>query len=122
MGYWCWNGQKNINRTYKSNVLKLLENGDLVSGSADKTIQIWNIEDGTVKRTLSGHTKYVFALKGLDNGDLISGSYDGTIKIWDVGTGLVKKEMNVSSRINSLEMLQNGDLVSASDESIIVWD
>ena len=100
----------------------LLDANRLVSGSDDKTIKIWNVEDGTVKRTLTGHTHYVNALKGLDNGDLVSGSEDGTIKIWDVGTGLVKKEMDVDTRINSFEMLQNGDLVSASEESIIIWD
>ena len=62
-------------------------------------------------------------MKGLDNGDLVSWSNDGTIKIWDVETGLVKNEKNVDSVIiNSFVMLQNGDLVSASDKSIIVWD
>ena len=37
------------------NRLTLLPSGDLVSGSCDCTIIVWNIEDGTVKRTLKGH-------------------------------------------------------------------
>ena len=100
----------------------MLQNGDLVSGSADTTIKIWNTEGETVKRTLTGHTEYVFALKILNNGDLASGSGDGTIKVWDVETGIIKKNLKVDSKINSFELLENGNLVSASEKSIIIWD
>jgi WD40 repeat protein len=41
----------------------LLQNGDLASGSANRTMKIWNIINGTLKRILNGHTEYVFALK-----------------------------------------------------------
>jgi WD40 repeat protein len=51
------------------NVLVLLANGDLVKGSEDQTIKIWNIKAGFVKRTLEEHKNYVYALKALDNGD-----------------------------------------------------
>ena len=97
----------------------MLENGDLVSGD-DKTIKIWNVDDGTVKRKLNGHTQYVNAFKVLGNGDLVSGSKDGTIKIWDVDSGTVKKDIKVNSEINSFALLENEDLVSASNESIII--
>jgi hypothetical protein len=33
----------------------VLQNGDLASGSY-KEIKIWNVIDGTIKRTLNGHT------------------------------------------------------------------
>ena len=52
-------------------MLTQLEYGDLVNVSTDRTIKIWNTEDGTVKRTLTGHSKYVFALKELDNRDFV---------------------------------------------------
>ena len=45
----------------------------------------------------------------------MSGSYDGKISIWDVETGTVKKSIEVDAKINSFEVLQSGDLVSASD-------
>ena len=101
----------------------MLENGDLVSGSLDTTIKIWNIEDGTVRRTLSGHTEKVLALQVLDNGDLVSGSSDGTIKIWDVENGTLKKDIEVNSdaEINALIVLPNGDLVSEYNDSIQIW-
>jgi WD40 repeat protein len=105
--------------------LIVLQNGDLVSGSGDTTIKIWDVDRGTVKSTLIGNTKNVFVLKLLANGDLASGSGDGAIKIWNVENGTVKKDMNINnkfSRVNSLEELKSGELVSGSDTSILIWE
>jgi WD40 repeat protein len=66
--------------------LTILQNGDLVSGSDDSTIKIWNPNDGTLKRTLNGHTGWVRSLTTLPNGDLVSGSDDCRIKIWNTGS------------------------------------
>jgi WD40 repeat protein len=53
----------------------------LACDSADNTIKILNPIDGTLSRTLNGHTHWVNALTFLKNGDLASGSADRTIKI-----------------------------------------
>jgi WD40 repeat protein len=74
-----------------------------------------NLEDATVKRTLTGHKNTILAFEALDNGDIVSSSSDKTIKIWSVETGKVKKDIQVNSAINSLEVLPNGYLVSASN-------
>jgi WD40 repeat protein len=81
----------------------VLNNGDLASGSWDKTIKIWNATDGTLKRTLYGHTDYVYALAALNNGDLASGSRDSTIKIWNPVDGALKR--NISSGATALTVL-----------------
>ena len=52
----------------------MLQNGDLVSGTHDSTIKIWNTDDGTLKRTLYGQTWGVKALSAVQNGELASGS------------------------------------------------
>ena len=64
------------------NSLIQLENGLLASGSADKTIKIWD-KDFKCINTLSGHRYNVFSLIQLENGLLASGSEDNTIKIRD---------------------------------------
>jgi WD40 repeat protein len=61
-------------------------------------------------------------LKELENRDLVSGSADGTIKIWDTESGIVKKEIKAGSCVNSFEVLPNGDLISATENSILIWD
>jgi WD40 repeat protein len=104
--------------------LVLLNNGHLASGSADKTIKIWDILCGTVKRTLNGHTDIVYKLVLLANGDLVSGSHDNTIKIWNIEEGSVKRTLiGHSEYVIALKVLDNGDLVSGSGDSTIkIWD
>ena len=45
-----------------------------------------------------------------------------TIKIWDIESATSKKEINLYSEINYFDTLENGNLISASDESVIIWE
>ena len=54
----------------------------IASGSADKTIKIWNVETGTCTRTLKGHTDWVDSVCALDANRIASGSADKTIRIY----------------------------------------
>ena len=51
-----------------------------VSGSADNTIKLWDIEAGKVTHTLFGHIEGVWAVAS-DKLRLVSGSHDRTIKV-----------------------------------------
>ena len=62
--------------------LAVLANGDLASGSWDKTIRVWSSDTGKCKQVLKGHTSQVLSLAVLANGDLASGSADNTIRLW----------------------------------------
>jgi WD40 repeat protein len=95
------------NHTDAVKVLTVLSNGNLASGSNDRTIKIWNSETRTLIRTLTGHTGFVLCLKEIGS-DLASGSTDLKIKIWDLTTGLEKKSINSFHRPNSIEYLSNG--------------
>ena len=57
----------------------------LVSGSVDKTIKIWNIEDRSIMSTLSGHKGGVSALCSVKEGVFVSGSWESLI-IWSKPT------------------------------------
>jgi WD40 repeat protein len=104
-------------------VLTALPNGDLVTGLTDMTIKIWNPNDGTLKRTLNGHTGRVYSLTTLSNGDLVSGSFGQSIQIWNPNDGTLKRTFNGhTDRVYSLTTLPNGDLVSGSyDKTIKIW-
>ena len=69
---------------HKESILCLckISNKILASGSWDKTIKIWNIEDRSIMSTLSGHTFAVSVLCYVKEGVFISGSYDKSLIIW----------------------------------------
>jgi F-box/WD-40 domain protein MET30 len=54
----------------------------LISGSLDNTIRIWDIESGTVTKTLFGHIEGVWGVAA-DKLRLVSASHDRTIKVWN---------------------------------------
>ena len=63
----------------------------LATGSADKTIQLWNMEmeySDQPLHILAGHTEGITAIDFSVNGKLLaSGSSDRTVRLWDVATG-----------------------------------
>ncbi len=55
----------------------------LITCSADKTVRIWNAENASATKTLSGHTDQVFAVAVSPDGELIaSGTWNGEVKVW----------------------------------------
>jgi RNA polymerase sigma factor, sigma-70 family len=73
------------------NVVKITPNNQtLISGSADKTIKLWNLEKKELVHTFNGHIGWISCLAiSSDSKFLVSGSTDKTIKLWD----LTKKQL-----------------------------
>ena len=68
---------------HSSGVLSVAFNDDgseLASGSDDKSVRVWKIENGETIQTLNGHSGSVYLVcYGRDSDILVSGSYDKTI-------------------------------------------
>ncbi|MCA1992857.1 MAG: serine/threonine protein kinase, partial [Coleofasciculus sp. S288] len=98
----------------------------LASGSADKTIKIWNLDSAAVPYTLSGHLNLIDAVAFSPDGcTLASGSWDYTIKIWQVETGeLLHTLCGHSGWIKSVAISPDGqNLASGSaDKTIKIWN
>jgi len=60
----------------------------IVSGSRNKTVKIWDVRSGKCTQILKGHNNCVNSVAiSLDGKTVVSGSYDKTVKIWDVNSG-----------------------------------
>ncbi|MCT7952883.1 serine/threonine protein kinase [Ancylothrix sp. C2] len=60
----------------------------LASGSSDKTIKLWQLDNGKLLATFTGHSDDVNSLAFSPEGQyLASGSLDRTIKLWQLDTG-----------------------------------
>jgi WD40 repeat protein len=62
------------------------DNQHALSGSTDKTVKLFNVNDGTVLRTFKHHTEDVYCLALLPDGlRFVSGSADKTARIVEIG-------------------------------------
>jgi len=70
----------------------LSPNGTQVcSGSLDKTIKIWNLNQGSDYREFQGHRDFVLSVAYSPDGDyIVSGSKDKTVHFWDLNEGLAQ--------------------------------
>lgn len=59
-----------------------LPNRRICSCSKDKTLRIWNLENGNTEKILRAHTDYVRCLYFMRDGRILSGSDDRTIRMW----------------------------------------
>ncbi|NJM34772.1 MAG: hypothetical protein HC850_08735 [Rhodomicrobium sp.] len=97
----------------------------LVSGSADYTAIVWDVERGVLEHNLRGHQGHIFALAFTpDNTRVVTGSYDKELRIWRLSDGRqIAKMPGHGDRVRSLAMGPDGTIYSGdSSGEIRVWD
>ena len=116
--------------------------GMVLTGSGDKTVKIWSLNDYSCIRTLEGHTNSVLKVIWLpsptpiaNNDDesthkpskrptqIASAGGDGLLKVWDASTGEVATTLdNHTDRIWALTANpETGMLVSGGGDSVVTF-
>ena len=87
----------------------------VLSGSKDKTIKLWDVRTGRLLRTLKGHADAVQSVAFLPNGQqAVSGSRDATVKLWDLLNGeLVRTYKGHNCCVNSVAVSANGEMIAS---------
>jgi WD40 repeat protein len=98
----------------------------IASGSADKTIKLWNVLSGREMRTLTGHEYSVLSVAFSPDGKTVaSGSEDNTVRLWDVANG---RELYALVRdlgyVESIAFSPDDKTLAIGswDKSIRLWD
>lgn len=98
----------------------------LAVGTEDHIIRLWDVAQGHLLYTLSGHENRITALAFSHDGKTIaSGSQDNTIKLWDVDQGqLLRTLSGHTDDVTAVAFNPDGKtLASASqDNTIKLWD
>ncbi|KAH7907352.1 hypothetical protein BJ138DRAFT_1014627, partial [Hygrophoropsis aurantiaca] len=121
--------RKTIKSSSQQVAVAFSSNGkQVVSGSHDGTICIWDVYTGNpVIEPLTGHTGYVTSVAfSPDDKQVVSGSHDGTICIWDTHTGslMIDPLTGHTGQVTSVAFSPDGkQVVSGShDRTICIWD
>jgi eukaryotic-like serine/threonine-protein kinase len=101
----------------------------LLSGSHDKTMRLWDIASGRENQTFNGHKSPVTAVAfGLPGSMLAaSGSSSGLVRLFSISSGKIQKLLEGHrSRVNQLLFAGNRSnpwlLSCSNDGTIILWD
>jgi WD40 repeat protein len=118
--------QKTFNNTHYGAIQDManLNSNNFATSSSDRTIKIWNLSDGSLIKTLTGHENSVTLLlyagsKFLLDGHLVSASSDGTMKVWNVATGQIEASIE-KSKIYSLSLLSDNDSIMIGLDSSVM--
>lgn len=119
-------------------VLTLYADGKTVAtGSADKTIEVWNKADTDKPlHTLTGHTGGITAMDfSIDAKLLVSGSSDKTVRLWDITTGhSIQTFTGHTSEVGAVTFLEDKALAGIalaktktlasgdSDGTVFIWN
>jgi WD40 repeat protein/energy-coupling factor transporter ATP-binding protein EcfA2 len=98
----------------------------ILSGSADDSLRLWDIESGTEIRRFEGHTDDVTSVAFSPDGSIIlSGSADDSLRLWDIESGMeIRRFEGHTDDVTSVAFSPNGRTIlsGSADTSLRLWD
>ena len=102
------------------------DGSQIVSGSKDKNVRIWDAKTGKNIQTLNGHADAVTCVCfSPDGSQVVSGSEDKTVRIWDAKTGKnIQTFIAHDSYITAIDYSPDGEFIATgcNDNSMKIWN
>ncbi|KAF4604861.1 U3 small nucleolar RNA-associated protein 13 [Pleurotus pulmonarius] len=98
----------------------------LATGSGDKTIKLWSLEDWSCVKTFEGHTNSVLRVDFINAGmQLVSSASDGLVKLWNVKDEECTATMdNHEDKVWALAVSSDDKIIvsGAADSVVTFWE
>jgi WD40 repeat protein/DNA-binding CsgD family transcriptional regulator len=98
----------------------------LATGDADGKTYLWQVEDGKLLFTFTGHSSWVKSVAFSPDGRILaSGSDDQTVKLWDVQDGKCLATLQGHSNwVRSVAFTPDGQILASGseDQTVKLWD
>ncbi|MBN3905482.1 MAG: hypothetical protein HWQ35_02490 [Nostoc sp. NMS1] len=98
----------------------------LATGDADGKTYLWQVEDGKLLFTCTGHSGSVKSVAFSPDGEILaSGSDDQTVKLWDVQDGKCLTTLQEHSNwVRSVAFSPDGQILASGseDQTVKLWD
>ncbi|MFN4199871.1 MAG: hypothetical protein ACK4FU_01265 [Fervidobacterium gondwanense] len=91
----------------------------VISASNDRTIKVWDLKTGRLKRTLIGHTGYVWSLFIVGD-TLISGGWDGKVLFWDLRDYSLKAAYDIKYSVTDIWSYSSSSAYVSTLEGYVV--
>jgi WD domain, G-beta repeat len=99
----------------------------VVSGCADKTVKVWNLEKGKVIRTISGHSGEISSVAVSPDGNFLAVGISDTprsnVKVWHLETGkLIHTLIGHNKPVNVVNISPDGQILASGSNKIKIWN
>ncbi|XP_066928084.1 WD repeat-containing protein 88-like [Clytia hemisphaerica] len=98
----------------------------VLSGGVDKTLKIWDIQDGSCRETLIGHKAEVTCTRSTKDGRrIVSSGLDKYLIVWDGTTGQPILESRHEGMVMSCDISYDGRYMLSGtdlDNVVVIWD
>ena len=97
-----------------------------LTGSADKTIKMWNLDTGELMKSIDAHSDCVRDVKLVGKSQFLSCSNDATIKRWSLEGSLLETYDGHSNYIYSISLIRNDEnklkfATCSEDKTLRIW-
>jgi WD40 repeat protein len=90
----------------------------LVSGNETGKLNIWNLQNGRLQKTLTGHNSTINSIAiSPDEKTIVSTEQDGQIKIWDLSSGKLKSTFTGHDKSS----IDGSVIVLISNDTLVSW-